>query len=161
MANALLHNPDVLILDEPTTGLDPNQLVEIRNVIRNVGKDKTVFLSTHIMQEVEAICDRVIIIDHGKIVTDKKIDRLTSVSQEQIIDVEFDRTVTDELIRSVPGLASAVNTAENLWELTFESDQDMRSVVFDFAQENGLKTLQLNLKNKNLESLFREVTGIE
>ncbi len=161
LANALLHNPDVLILDEPTTGLDPNQLVEIRNVIRNVGKDKTVFLSTHIMQEVEAICDRVIIIDHGKIVTDKKIDRLTSVSQEQIIDVEFDRTVTDELIRSVPGLASAVNTAENLWELTFESDQDMRSVVFDFAQENGLKTLQLNLKNKNLESLFREVTGKE
>jgi len=148
-------------LDEPTTGLDPNQLVEIRNVIRNVGKDKTVFLSTHIMQEVEAICDRVIIIDHGKIVTDKKIDRLTSVSQEQIIDVEFDRTVTDELIRSVPRLASAVNTAENLWELTFESDQDMRSVVFDFAQENGLKTLQLNLKNKNLESLFREVTGKE
>jgi ABC-2 type transport system ATP-binding protein len=161
LANALLHNPDVLILDEPTTGLDPNQLVEIRNVIRNVGKDKTVFLSTHIMQEVEAICDRVIIIDHGKIVTDKKIDRLTSVSQEQIIDVEFDRTVTDELIRSVPRLASAVNTAENLWELTFESDQDMRSVVFDFAQENGLKTLQLNLKNKNLESLFREVTGKE
>jgi ABC-2 type transport system ATP-binding protein len=103
----------------------------------------------------------VIIIDHGKIVTDKKIDRLTSVSQEQIIDVEFDRTVTDELIRSVPRLASAVNTAENLWELTFESDQDMRSVVFDFAQENGLKTLQLNLKNKNLESLFREVTGKE
>jgi ABC-2 type transport system ATP-binding protein len=103
----------------------------------------------------------VIIIDHGKIVTDKKIDRLTSVSQEQIIDVEFDRTVTDELIRSVPGLVSAVNTAENLWELTFESEQDMRSVVFDFAQEHGLKTLQLNLKNKNLESLFREVTGKE
>jgi ABC-2 type transport system ATP-binding protein len=75
LANALLHNPDVLILDEPTTGLDPNQLVEIRNVIRSVGKDKTIFLSTHIMQEVEAICDRVIIIDHGKIVTDKKIDR--------------------------------------------------------------------------------------
>ncbi len=158
LANALLHNPDVLILDEPTTGLDPNQLVEIRNVIRNVGKDKTVFLSTHIMQEVEAICDRVIIIDHGKIVTDKKIDRLTSVSQEQIIDVEFDRTVTSELVRSISGLASAVHVGENLWELNFDSDQDMRPVVFDFARENGLKTLQLNLKNKNLESLFREVT---
>ena len=161
LANALLHNPDVLILDEPTTGLDPNQLVEIRNVIRNVGKDKTVFLSTHIMQEVEAICDRVIIIDHGKIVTDKKIDRLTSVSQEQIIDVEFDLTVTNELVRTIPGLASAVNVGENLWELTFESDYDMRPIVFDFAQENGLKTLQLNLKNKNLESLFREVTSKE
>ena len=161
LANALLHNPDVLILDEPTTGLDPNQLVEIRNVIRNVGKDKTVFLSTHIMQEVEAICDRVIIIDHGKIVTDKKIDRLTSVSQEQIINVEFDQTVTTELVHSIPGLASAVRVSENLWELTFDSDLDMRPVVFDFAQENGLKTLQLNLKNKNLESLFREVTRKE
>jgi ABC-2 type transport system ATP-binding protein len=161
LASALLHNPDVLILDEPTTGLDPNQLVEIRNVIRNVGKDKTVFLSTHIMQEVEAICDRIIIIDQGKIVTDKKIDKLTSTSLEQIIDVEFDRTVTSELVSSIPGLAHAVNVSDNLWELTFESDQDMRSVVFDFAQEHQLKTLQLNLKSKNLESLFREVTRKE
>ena len=161
LANALLHNPDVLILDEPMTGLDPNQLVEIRNVIRNVGKDKTVFLSTHIMQEVEAICDRVIIIDHGKIVTDKKIDKLTSTSQEQIIDVEFDRKIDAALIQSITGLAAANNIGDNLWELKFLSEQDMRSVVFDFAQENGLKTLQLNLKNKNLESLFREVTGKE
>ena len=161
LANALLHNPDVLILDEPMTGLDPNQLVEIRNVIRNVGKDKTVFLSTHIMQEVEAICDRVIIIDHGKIVTDKKIDKLTSTSQEQIIDVEFDRKIDVALIQSITGLAAAKNIGDNLWELKFLSEQDMRSVVFDFAQENGLKTLQLNLKNKNLESLFREVTGKE
>jgi ABC-2 type transport system ATP-binding protein len=161
LANALLHNPDVLILDEPMTGLDPNQLVEIRNVIRNVGKDKTVFLSTHIMQEVEAICDRVIIIDHGKIVTDKKIDKLTSTSQEQIIDVEFDRKIDAALIQSITGLAAAKNIGDNLWELKFLSEQDMRSVVFDFAQENGLKALQLNLKNKNLESLFREVTGKE
>lgn len=161
LANALLHNPDVLILDEPTTGLDPNQLVEIRNVIRSVGKDKTVFLSTHIMQEVEAICDRVIIIDHGKIVTDKKIDRLVAVTQEQIIDVEFDRAITSELIHAIVGLVTAKNVGNNLWELTFHSDADMRSVVFDFAQENGLKILQLNLKNKNLESLFREVTSKE
>jgi len=161
LANALLHNPDVLILDEPTTGLDPNQLVEIRNVIRSVGKDKTVFLSTHIMQEVEAICDRVIIIDHGKIVTDKKIDRLVAVTQEQIIDVEFDRAITSELIHAIVGLVTAKNVGTNLWELTFHSDADMRSVVFDFAQENGLKILQLNLKNKNLESLFREVTSKE
>lgn len=161
LANALLHNPEVLILDEPTTGLDPNQLVEIRNVIKNVGKDKTVFLSTHIMQEVEAICDRVIIIDHGKIVTDKKIDKLTSTSEEQIIDVEFDRTIDPELIHSISGLAAATNHGGNLWELKFLTEQDMRSVVFDFAKENGLKTLQINLKNKNLESLFREVTGKE
>jgi len=161
LANALLHNPEVLILDEPTTGLDPNQLVEIRNVIRNVGKDKTVFLSTHIMQEVEAICDRVIIIDHGKIVTDKKIDKLTSTSEEQIIDVEFDRAIDGKLVNTILGLVAAKNVGANLWELRFLSDHDMRPVVFDFAQENGLKTLQLNLKNKNLESLFREVTGKE
>ncbi len=161
LANALLHNPEVLILDEPTTGLDPNQLVEIRNVIRNVGKDKTVFLSTHIMQEVEAICDRVIIIDHGKIVTDKKIDNLTSTTQEQIIEVEFDRAINSEVIHSISGLTAATNRGGNLWELTFLSEQDMRSVIFDFAQEHGLKTLQLNLKNRNLESLFREVTGKE
>lgn len=161
LANALLHNPEVLILDEPTTGLDPNQLVEIRNVIRSVGKNKTVFLSTHIMQEVEAICDRVIIIDHGKIVTDKKIDRLVAVTQEQIIDVEFDRAIASELIQAIIGLVAAKNVGNNLWELIFHSDADMRPVVFDFAQENGLKILQLNLKNKNLESLFREVTSKE
>jgi ABC-2 type transport system ATP-binding protein len=158
LANALLHNPDVLILDEPTTGLDPNQLMEIRNVIRNVGKDKTVFLSTHIMQEVEAICDRVIIIDGGKIVTDKKIDKLTSSNLEQIIEVEFDKAIDAAIITTIPNLISSNNSNENIWELTFLSDQDMRSVLYDFAQENGLKTLQLNLKNKNLESLFREVT---
>jgi ABC-2 type transport system ATP-binding protein len=158
LANALLHNPDVLILDEPTTGLDPNQLMEIRNVIRNVGKDKTVFLSTHIMQEVEAICDRVIIIDGGKIVTDKKIDKLTSSNLEQIIEVEFDKAIDAAIITTIPNLISSNNSNGNIWELTFLSDQDMRSVLFDFAQENGLKTLQLNLKNKNLESLFREVT---
>jgi ABC-2 type transport system ATP-binding protein len=159
LANALLHNPDVLILDEPTTGLDPNQLVEIRNVIRNVGKDKTVFLSTHIMQEVEAICDRVIIIDGGKIVTDRKIDTIQSKGEEQIIEVEFDRAIDATIIATIPNLIAWNNSSENIWELTFLSDQDMRGVVFDFAQEHGLKTLQLNLKNKNLESLFREVTG--
>ncbi len=158
LANALLHNPDVLILDEPTTGLDPNQLVEIRNVIRNVGKDKTVFLSTHIMQEVEAICDRVIIIDGGKIVADKKIDKLTTTSEAQIIEVEFDRLVDAKLVNTIPNLDAATNVEANLWELKFSSDHDMRPIVFDFAQEHGLKTLQLNLKNKNLESLFREVT---
>ncbi len=98
LANALLHNPDVLILDEPTTGLDPNQLMEIRNVIKNVGKDKTVFLSTHIMQEVEAICDRVIIIDKGQIVADKKLDHLISENKEQVIEVEFDYQIEEQLL---------------------------------------------------------------
>jgi len=158
LANALLHNPDVLILDEPTTGLDPNQLVEIRNVIKNVGKDKTVFLSTHIMQEVEAICDRVIIINNGKIVTDKKLDKLISADKEQVIEVEFDFKIEAEAIAKMPNLKSYKNTHDMVWELTFLSDKDMRPTVFDFAHDNGLKTLQLNQKNKNLETIFREIT---
>lgn len=157
LANAMLHNPEVLILDEPTTGLDPNQLVEIRNVIRNAGKNKTVFLSTHIMQEVEAICDRVIIINNGKIVKDEKIEHI-SASHEQVIEVEFDLRVEEQLIARIPEITSWKNTHDMTWELTFVSDADKRSSVFDFAQENGLKTLQLNLRNKNLEAVFREVT---
>ncbi|MEM0542856.1 gliding motility-associated ABC transporter ATP-binding subunit GldA [Flavobacterium sp. j3] len=158
LATALLHNPDVLILDEPTTGLDPNQLVEIRNVIKNVGKDKTVFLSTHIMQEVEAICDRVIIINDGKIVTDKKLEKLVSEEKEQIIEVEFDKTIDENLLATIEAIVSYENTANNIWLLTFRTDEDMRPKVFDFAHENGLKTLQISLKNKNLEQIFREKT---
>ena len=158
LANALLHNPDVLILDEPTTGLDPNQLVEIRNVIKNVGKDKTVFLSTHIMQEVEAICDRVIIINNGKIVADKKLDNLISTEKEQVLEVEFDYKVEEQLIAKIENLTSFKNTHDMIWELTFNADKDMRPAVFDFANANGLKTLQLNQKNKNLEAVFREIT---
>jgi ABC-2 type transport system ATP-binding protein len=158
LATALLHNPDVLILDEPTTGLDPNQLVEIRNVIKNVGKDKTVFLSTHIMQEVEAICDRVIIIDNGKIVTDKKLNKLVSEEREQIIEVEFDKAINESLLLNLPFIKTYNNTNDNLWTLIFSTDEDMRPFVFDFAHENGLKTLQISLKNKNLEQIFREKT---
>ncbi|SDW97603.1 gliding motility-associated ABC transporter ATP-binding subunit GldA [Flavobacterium degerlachei] len=158
LANALLHNPDVLILDEPTTGLDPNQLIEIRNVIKNVGKDKTVFLSTHIMQEVEAICDRVIIINNGKIVADKKLDNLISENKEQVIEVEFDYKIEEQAIAKIENLTSYKNTHDMIWELTFTTDKDMRPAVFDFAAANGLKTLQLNQKNKNLEAIFREIT---
>ena len=158
MATALLHNPEVLILDEPTTGLDPNQLVEIRNVIKNVGKDKTVFLSTHIMQEVEAICDRVIIIDQGKIVTDKKLDKLVAEEKEQIIEVEFDKAITNETLASLANLKTYQNNGDNLWLLTFNTEEDMRPNIFDFAQANGLKTLQISLKSKNLEQIFREKT---
>lgn len=158
LANALLHNPDVLILDEPTTGLDPNQLMEIRNVIKNVGKDKTVFLSTHIMQEVEAICDRVIIIDKGQIVADKKLDHLVSEDKQQVIEVEFDYQVEEQLLAKLENIVSYINTHDMTWELTFAADKDMRPSIFDFANENGLKTLQLNQKNKNLEAVFREIT---
>jgi ABC-2 type transport system ATP-binding protein len=158
LANALLHNPDVLILDEPTTGLDPNQLVEIRQLIKNVGRDKTVFLSTHIMQEVEAICDRVIIIDKGVIVTDKKLNQIKT-DKEQILEVEFDLKIDEQLIAKLPNLTAYKNIHDLVWELTFVANKDMRPAVFDFAQENGLKTLQLNQKNKNLEAVFREMTG--
>lgn len=159
LASAMLHNPDVLILDEPTTGLDPNQLVEIRNVIKNVGKNKTVFLSTHIMQEVEAICDRVIIINNGKIVTDKKLDKLVSEVVEQIIEVEFDKEIQESLFSKLSDLKTFKNTHDKVWELTFETEEDKRPAVFDFAQENGLRALQLALKNKNLEQIFREKTS--
>ncbi|MCL9806731.1 gliding motility-associated ABC transporter ATP-binding subunit GldA [Flavobacterium amniphilum] len=158
LATALLHNPDVLILDEPTTGLDPNQLAEIRDLIKNIGKDKTVFLSTHIMQEVEAICDRVIIINKGKIVTDNTIENLVQEVVEQIIEVEFDQNVSETLINLLPNLNSYSNTNGNNWELNFNTETDMRPAIFDFAQHNGLKTLQLSLKNRNLESIFREKT---
>ena len=157
LANALLHNPDVLILDEPTTGLDPNQLVDIRHLIKNVGQEKTVFLSTHIMQEVEAMCDRVIIINKGSIVADKKLKDLKA-DQSQIIEVEFDYRVEDILLNRIKHVESVKNSHDFAYELTFSTKEDMRSAVFDFAHDNGLKILQLNQKNMNLESLFRELT---
>ena len=157
LANALLHNPDVLILDEPTTGLDPNQLVDIRNLIKTIGKEKTVFLSTHIMQEVEAMCDRVIIINKGEIVADKYLKDLRD-GQEQVVIVEFDYRVEDAFLKKLPKVTSVKNTHDFIYEITFSTKDDMRSHVFDFAHDNDLKILQLNQKNASLESLFRELT---
>ncbi len=158
LANALLHNPDVLILDEPTTGLDPNQLVEIRNLIRTIGKEKTVFLSTHIMQEVEAMCDRVIIINKGEVVADKYLKDLRD-GQEQIVVVEFDYRVEDAFFNKLPKVTDVKNPIGFVYEITFSTKDDMRSHVFDFAHDNELKILQLNQKNASLESLFRELTS--
>ncbi|WP_299522266.1 gliding motility-associated ABC transporter ATP-binding subunit GldA [uncultured Lutibacter sp.] len=158
LASALLHNPEVLILDEPTTGLDPNQLVEIRNLIKEVGKDKTVLFSTHIMQEVEAICDRVILINKGEIVADKNLNELKK-NQEQVIEVEFDFKVEKQFVSGIPHLKLANNIHDTSWVLTFDTSKDMRPIVFDFAHDNGLKILNLTTKNKNLESLFREFTS--
>lgn len=157
LANALLHNPEVLILDEPTTGLDPNQLTEIRQLIKTIGKTKTVFLSTHIMQEVEAMCDRVIIINKGEIVADKKLEALRE-SKEQTVVVEFDYRVEDAFLLKLPKVERVVNTYGFVYEITFKTQEDMRSSVFDFAHDNQLKILQLNQKNASLESLFRELT---
>ncbi len=158
LAAALLHNPEVLILDEPTTGMDPNQLAEIRSLIKEVGKDKTVLFSTHILQEVEAVCDRVILIHKGEIIADKNLKELTG-NQEQVIEVEFDYKVEKQLIANIPHLKSANNVHDTIWELTFDTTKDMRPAVFDFAHDNGLKTLSLTTKNKNLERLFRELTA--
>ncbi|UGU17031.1 gliding motility-associated ABC transporter ATP-binding subunit GldA [Sinomicrobium kalidii] len=157
LAAAMLHDPEVLILDEPTTGLDPNQLVEIRGLIRDMGSEKTVLLSTHIMQEVEAICDRVIIINKGTIAADKKLASLRE-GTAQIIEVEFDYRVEPVLLENLPNIASVNNIYDFVYELRFDTSKDMRPTVFDFAHDNGLKTLQLNKKNRNLESLFRELT---
>jgi len=157
LAAAILHNPDVLILDEPTTGLDPNQLIEIRNLIKEFGKNKTVLLSTHIMQEVEAVCDRVILIHKGKIVADKNLQELKNNEQQEII-VEFDFKIEKQFIEKLPQLKSANNFHDTSWVLTFNTSKDMRPKVFDFAQENGLKTLKLDTRTKGLESLFKELT---
>ncbi|TBN02668.1 gliding motility-associated ABC transporter ATP-binding subunit GldA [Hyunsoonleella flava] len=158
LATALLHDPEVLILDEPTTGLDPNQLIDIRNLIKTIGKTKTVFLSTHIMQEVEAMCDRVIIINKGEIVADKKLKDLRD-EKEQTVIVEFDYRVEDAFLLKLPKVEKVVNTYDFVYEITFKTSEDMRSYVFDFAHDNQLKILQLNQKNASLESLFRELTN--
>lgn len=158
LAAALLHDPDVLILDEPTTGLDPNQLIEIRKLIRKIGKEKTILLSTHIMKEVEAVCDRVIIINKGEIVADKKLEDLREAEQ-QIIEVEFDYRVEEVLLNKLPNVTAVKNTGGFVYEITFDTSKDMRPIVFDFAHDNKLKTLQLSRKNKNLESLFIELTS--
>lgn len=158
LANALLHDPTVLILDEPTTGLDPNQLIDIRQLIKSIGQDKTVFLSTHIMQEVEAICDRVIIINKGKIVADKKLKDLRE-DKEQTIIVEFDYRVEDQFLLKLPHAKTVKNTHDFVYEIRFSTTEDMRSHVFDFAHDNQLKILQLNQKNASLESLFHELTS--
>jgi len=157
LACALLHNPDVLILDEPTTGLDPNQLIEIRELIKNVGQEKTVLLSTHIMQEVEAICDRVIIINKGEVVLDKPLKELSS-SKEQIIEVEFDYRVEEVALKQIEFVNAIENPSGFLYQLQFKTQEDMRAKVFDFAHDNGLKILQLHQKNTTLEKLFTELT---
>ena len=158
IAAAILHNPKVLILDEPTTGLDPNQIIEIRALIQELGKNKTVLFSTHIMQEVEAVCDRVIIIKKGEILVDKKLEELQD-SKQQIIEVTFNTLFDEMIFQKLSNLSSVKNTSDNNWQLTFSSDKDMRSKIFDLAQEHNLKILSLTAQTKNLETLFREVTN--
>ncbi|AEK23423.1 gliding motility-associated ABC transporter ATP-binding subunit GldA [Capnocytophaga canimorsus] len=157
LAAALIHDPEILILDEPTTGLDPNQLIEIRQIIKNLGKDKIVLLSSHIMQEIQAVCDRVIVIHQGNLVLDKKMEALKN--EKQIIEVAFDYRIEEKLLRQIPNVVSVENIFEFLYHLHFDTQEDMRSKVFDFANENGLKILQINHKHQDLEQLFSQLTA--
>ena len=157
LAAALVHDPEILILDEPTTGLDPYQLAEIRSLIKNIGQNKTTLLSTHIMQEVEAICDRVIIMDKGKKVADQMLVDLTQ-NQQQIIHVEFDYSVELEAFNRLHKVKKAKEIGLYEYELYFDTKQDMRSYVFDFAHDIGLKIKALYRKNQTLEELFTELT---
>ena len=159
LAQALIHDPSILILDEPTTGLDPNQLEEIRELIRRVGKEKTVMLSSHIMQEVEAICNRVIIINRGKIVTDGRIDEVKSGSfkKNQIVFAEFNSPVNLEQILEIDGVKNAT-IKNNVWEIESDNEKDIRPIIFQFALKNKLTLLTLSEKQQNLENVFQELT---
>ncbi|MEZ5105655.1 MAG: gliding motility-associated ABC transporter ATP-binding subunit GldA [Draconibacterium sp.] len=159
LAQALIHNPDILILDEPTTGLDPNQLEEVRQLIREISKEKTVMLSSHIMQEVEAVCNRVIIINKGKIVADGEIGEIKSgnLLRNQIVIAEFNAPISPERLMQIKGV-SRVAESENKWELESKGGEDIRPAIFKFAVDNQLTLLTLQEKQQNLESVFHELT---
>lgn len=159
LAQALIHDPSILILDEPTTGLDPNQLEEIRELIRQVGKEKIVMLSSHIMQEVEAVCNRIIIINKGKIVADGGIAEVKSgsLNKKQIVFAEFNKPVNQQQITEIEGVANAV-CQNSIWEIESETEKDIRPVIFQFAIKNNLTLLTLSEKQQNLESVFQELT---
>ncbi|MBK9146532.1 MAG: gliding motility-associated ABC transporter ATP-binding subunit GldA [Flavobacteriales bacterium] len=160
LAQALIHDPEVLILDEPTSGLDPNQLVDIRALIKDLGREKTVMLSTHIMQEVEAICDRVIIIDKGRIVADDTASSLRSRQHEQeVIEVEFDRSPAANELLNLTGVRHAKRKDGHTWLIAHDAGTDVRPAVFEFAVKHGLKVLGLQKSERGLEEVFKELTG--
>lgn len=159
LAQALIHDPSILILDEPTTGLDPNQLEEIRSLIRTISREKTVILSSHIMQEVEAVCNRVIIINKGKIVANGSISEVKSGSfrSGQIVQAEFLPTIQKEKLFEIEGVRNAVQNGK-IWELEADGNTDIRPAVFEFAVQNQLILLTLQEKQQNLESVFHQLT---
>ena len=158
LAAALLHDPQLLILDEPTTGLDPNQLGEIRQLILDLGKEKTIFLSTHILSEVEALCDRVVILHQGKIVLDESLQNLRA-QEKQIVEVSFDYRVEPIALERIKNAVSVKNVFDFQYEIEFDTEEDRRPMVFDFAHDNGLKIVALQHKSKNLEQRFNELTS--
>ena len=160
LAQALIHDPAVLILDEPTTGLDPNQLEEIRQLISKISKNKTVMLSTHIMQEVEAVCTRVLIINKGKLVADGSIEQLKGGKfvQKQTVWVEFDKTPDIDALRKIPGILKIEQTGTTSFLAESGNNLDLRPLLFHFAVSNGLILLTLKEQQQSLENVFQELT---
>lgn len=158
LAQAIIHNPDVLILDEPTSGLDPNQLVEIRELIRRIGKEKTVMLSTHILPEVEAICDRVIIIRKGKLVADNLASNLQMATDTQVVYAEFDGTIAKNLLQKIPGVSKIERVSDSKYLIESQSVDDLRKTVAQFAQQHNLLVLTLRTEEKSLEEVFKTLT---
>lgn len=159
LAQAMIHNPEVLILDEPTTGLDPNQIVEIRNLISNIGKDRTVMLSTHIMQEVEAICDRVIIINRGKIVANDKASNLTNHQNKQVVRVEFGNPVEANVLRSIASVDDVKKVTATTWLVASNSELDIRPSIFAFAVKHQNTVLTIQREEQRLEDVFKKLTS--
>jgi ABC-2 type transport system ATP-binding protein len=158
LAQAIIHDPEVLILDEPTTGLDPNQLVEIRELIKTIGKSKTVMLSTHIMQEVEAICDRVIIIKSGKIVADNSASELQYEENKQVVYVEFEGELNKNHLKKEAGITKVENVGENAWLIESSANIDLRKTIAQFAKQHDLLVLTLRKEEKTLQEVFKELT---
>ncbi len=160
LAQAMLHDPEVLILDEPTSGLDPNQLTEIRKLIREIGKQKTVILSTHIMQEVEAICDQVVIINKGKIVANDDTKNLQAHSLgEYVFRVEFNQSIEKNKLESIRGVKAAQFVNANIWLLNTNNDEEVRASIFEFAVKNNLILLSIQKEEEKLEEVFRRLTN--
>jgi len=160
LAQALLHDPEVLILDEPTSGLDPNQLTEIRSLIRETGKEKTVILSTHIMQEVEAMCSRVMIISKGKIVADGPASVLQQGSStSKAVLVEFDAAVTEKELKSIKGVKEVYSSGTHSWRLITDASVDARPDVFNFAVSKQLTVLSMQVEEQRLEDVFHQLTS--
>ncbi|GAB5538245.1 MAG: gliding motility-associated ABC transporter ATP-binding subunit GldA [Salibacteraceae bacterium] len=158
LAQSMIHDPEVLILDEPTTGLDPNQIVEIRNLIKQAGANKTVMLSTHIMQEVEAICDKVIIINHGNIVANDESKNLKLNQTAQVIRVEFDGNVAVNMLQGINGVNEVKKIDDNTWLLGSNADYDIRPKIFEFSVTQNLNVLTIQKEEKRLEDVFKELT---
>lgn len=159
LAQAMLHDPEVLILDEPTSGLDPNQLIEIRNLIQELGNEKTVIFSSHIMQEVQALCDRVIILNKGAMVANNSISKLQQeITKKKQIFVEFGSAINDQLLKKYTQISSLKRTKGNCYQITTDSKKDIRPDIFNFAVEQSVVLLEMHQKQSSIEEVFQEVT---